>query len=372
MEKYILDLISENNRVIIPNFGAFIVSKENGVSILFNNFLSFNDGLLVNYLAEQKGIDTIVATDQVFEFVDQLKKELDELGTYTIKKLGTFKKDENGILRFQQDDNFSEVLDEGTKVASEDIDVTDRPVEDDASKKVFILDVEKDEETISNKTIGEKPIVKEESKEEVESESNKKESVKTIIVPPTSTSTSPRSTPTEPAPMKKEEKVPIKKAETPRKTKKKNDDKGVAAIIVVVAIIISAVGAYFLFFNKPEAPKPVAKKTITQPVKKPIVKDTIAIKPEVEKPKPVEKPKVDPSQALKGRFYIIVGGFKEVNNAYKMVDDLKGKGYSKAQMIVKDNMHLVSIDSDVSYKKVEAKQQEILSAQIESWLYKIK
>ena len=84
MEKFILELIKENNRVIIPNFGAFIISKENGLSILFNNFLSFNDGLLVNYIAEKKGIDTIVATDQVFEYVDKLKKQLDETGEYGI------------------------------------------------------------------------------------------------------------------------------------------------------------------------------------------------------------------------------------------------------------------------------------------------
>ena len=57
MEKYILELIKEHNRIIVPNFGAFIISREKGQTILFNSFLSFNDGLLINQVSKTDNID---------------------------------------------------------------------------------------------------------------------------------------------------------------------------------------------------------------------------------------------------------------------------------------------------------------------------
>ncbi len=55
MEQYLLELIKNNNRVIVPNFGAFIVSRDAGTTVLFNNFLSFNDGLLINHVSKKEG-----------------------------------------------------------------------------------------------------------------------------------------------------------------------------------------------------------------------------------------------------------------------------------------------------------------------------
>ena len=195
MEKYISELIKENNRVIIPNFGAFIISKENGISILFNNFLSFNDGLLVNYVAEQKGIDTIVATDQVFNYVDSLKKELDEKGIYSIDKLGVFKKDENGILRFQQADDFEDNLDSGGSTKEEPSEfVNEDTVE--VKKEAILLDIDNDsditdapeeekikEDTSTNKVEDKEPVFTID-KEEEEDKPIKQEKAPITTPPP--------------------------------------------------------------------------------------------------------------------------------------------------------------------------------------------
>ena len=110
MEQYLLELIKNNNRVIVPNFGAFIVSRDAGTTVLFNNFLSFNDGLLINHVSSQEGIDTTQATQKVSEFVEKIKQELEENGEYAIEKLGRFTKDQNGILRFTQDPQVSELI----------------------------------------------------------------------------------------------------------------------------------------------------------------------------------------------------------------------------------------------------------------------
>ncbi len=107
MENYILSLIKENNRVIIPNFGAFIVAKENGFSVLFNNFLSFNDGLLVDHIVKVEDISKEEAEEKINAYVEKVKGALDENGQYTIAGLGTFTKDATGILRFEQDKELS-------------------------------------------------------------------------------------------------------------------------------------------------------------------------------------------------------------------------------------------------------------------------
>ncbi|MGQ1785949.1 MULTISPECIES: SPOR domain-containing protein [unclassified Saccharicrinis] len=364
MEKYILELISENNRVIIPNFGAFIVSKEHGASILFNNFLSFNDGLLVNYIAEKKGIDAITATDQVFEYVDILKKQLDETGTYNINKLGSFKKDDNGILRFQQAEDFADMLNKESVPKDEKAtENTEAEVKEESAeepeKKVFVLDVDKPENKSKEEFLDNK-------KEGVKETWDKPNQEKKVIVPPAVTA--PISEKTE------EKKVQLKKPEPVSENKKGNGNKGLVLFLIVAAIIIIGLGAFFLLIKKPKTEKPkVVKKEIVKPVPvKPVVKDTVTVKPPVKKVPEVEKTITSGVPPMKGQIHIIVGGFSEVTNAKNMVDKLKGQGYTKAQVITKGKMFLVSIDSNISYSKVEARQQEILEQKIESWLYTIK
>ncbi len=378
MEKYISELIKENNRVIIPNFGAFIISKENGISILFNNFLSFNDGLLVNYVAEQKGIDTIVATDQVFNFVDNLKKELDEKGTYSIEKLGVFKKDENGILRFQQSEDFE------TDIASDDKtteEITESITEEEPkpAKETVLLDIDNtseiteapEEEKIKEEANGieeknEEPILTIDKEEEKE---NIKEDKSQIIVDPEQ-HTEKQEKPEKVVPPK--EKVTNKYVQKTIQEKKRKD---IITYIMIGLLVILCIVAYFVFFNNSKKDK--VKHTpikVEKPVKKePIVIDSAkVVKEETEKPaepiKETPKPEITESKD----FYIIVGSFKKQEYAINMLNKLKTSGFENAQIIPKGNMYLVSADSNPSYRAIEARQQEILeNDRIESWLYKI-
>ncbi|MCW3805212.1 SPOR domain-containing protein [Plebeiibacterium marinum] len=382
MEKYISELIQENNRVIIPNFGAFIISKENGVSILFNNFLSFNDGLLVNYVAEQKGIDTIVATDQVFEFVDNLKKQLDEQGVYAIEKLGVFKKDENGILRFQQAEDFGEgFVSKEPVVEEEEVDdatTKEEPQDmEEGKKETFLLDIDNSSEITEagdDEKIGETPsedeykpgseaiLTIDNEPEEVEAETKKE----TVVVP--------KAEPVKP----KVQVVSEKKSgatETNKyvqETIKEKKRKDIITFIIIAVLLVICIGAYFLFFNKPQ--KKVIK-TIPVKVEKPVTKQPVVtdtVPKVVSKPEPIQEP-VKPAVAAGKDFFIIVGSFKNEANAVKMLNKLKASGFGNAQIIPKGNMFLVSADSSPSYKKIETRQQEILeNDKIESWLYKVR
>ncbi len=374
MEKYILDLIKENNRVIIPNFGAFIISKENGISILFNNFLSFNDGLLVNYIAEKKGIDTIVATDQVFDFVDNLKKELDEKGIYNIEKLGVFKKDENGILRFQQASDFGEFSDseqdikateETLPLSNEEANKTKESILLDIDNSSEIIDTPEDEKNKEEITITsniDEPILTIDKEESVEKKEDKEEE---IIRPP----------------IVKEEKVIKEKpvTNTPKKednkyAQKANKDKkrkDIITFVIIALLVVLCIAVYFVFFNKKKEvikPTPIKVEKPIKPEPKPI--DTVKIVEKEVKEVPVKE--IKKPEIVSKDFYIIVGSFKQQENALKMVDKLKSSGFTNAQIIPKGNMFLVSADSNASYRTIEARQQEILeNNKMESWLYKI-
>ncbi len=360
MEKYIIELISENNRVIIPNFGAFIVSKEHGTSVLFNNFLSFNDGLLVNYIAEQKGIDTIIATEQVFEYADNLKKQLEEVGTYTFNKLGTFTKDDNGILRFQQADDVAELFGQDATMSNEaSTEISDKE-ENLSENNVLLLDIDNEDEQVKTPPIESDRSKKEELKSTVvEHKFQKNTPPEVLITPPPGIKPENKNVDTEKVQLKKN--VP-----TPSKPKKKNN--APILFLIAIGIIIIFFGVYFLFYKKAKEPEPkVIKKAVLKPaVQSEVAKDTTYTVTNIGKPAPINP------VPQKGVIYIIVGGFKNLDNAQNMVARLKSEGNSNAQTFELNNMHLVSIDSDTSYRKMEARQQEILNNMMESWLYQVK
>ncbi len=378
MEKYILDLIKENNRVIIPNFGAFIISKENGISILFNNFLSFNDGLLVNYVAENKGIDTIVATDQVFDFVDTLKKELDEKGIYNIEKLGVFKKDENGILRFQQASDLGDFsdLEQDFKVTKE---ISLEKIEDITdNNEANLLDIDSSSEIID--TPDEEKIKEEEKiitdkieesiltidKEDAEGKSVVKEEGKKIT--PQIVSRNKEQVVKEKHTSSSSKKNVHKYSQKISKDKKRKD---VITFVIIALLVVLCIAVYFVFFSK----KKEVVKTTPIKVEKPInteVKhiDTVKVVEEEIKSKPLRE--INKPAIVSNAFYVIVGSFKQHENALKMVEKLESKGFTNAQILTKGKMFLVSADSNVSYRVIEARQQEILEKnKMESWLYKI-
>jgi hypothetical protein len=54
MEEYLSHLLENNNRVIIPEFGAFIVKNRQPLLLVFNEFLQYNDGALIDLITKQE------------------------------------------------------------------------------------------------------------------------------------------------------------------------------------------------------------------------------------------------------------------------------------------------------------------------------
>jgi nucleoid DNA-binding protein len=86
---HIAYLLTKHDRVIIPDFGAFVVSKRkdnpsrrNFISHPVNYSLTFNpeiirdDGLLVHSIAKEKNVDYTEALRLVYEYVDSLVDDL--------------------------------------------------------------------------------------------------------------------------------------------------------------------------------------------------------------------------------------------------------------------------------------------------------
>jgi len=103
--KELNELIHQNTRIILPEFGAFLVkdSREKGFNpsnVSFSPFLRYNDGMLEVFVAKTKGISKEDAAKEVRGFVEAIKNELLEKGSFEIEGLGWLKRDQRGSLSF--------------------------------------------------------------------------------------------------------------------------------------------------------------------------------------------------------------------------------------------------------------------------------
>jgi cell division septation protein DedD/nucleoid DNA-binding protein len=103
----IKSLVSQGKRVIIPDFGAFLIKDSTLSSILtkdnvtFSPFLKYNDGFLENELAHKYGLHKDDARLQVAAFVESVKTTLNiDKRAYEVPGMGFFYKDKQGNAAF--------------------------------------------------------------------------------------------------------------------------------------------------------------------------------------------------------------------------------------------------------------------------------
>ncbi len=115
-EDALVDLLLKHNCVIVPGFGGF-VTQEVGAkldkirntieppkkSLLFNAKLTNNDGLLVNYICQDRQIDFEQSQIIVSEHVVDWKSTLNEGGRIELDKIGILYLDEEKNIQFDQD-----------------------------------------------------------------------------------------------------------------------------------------------------------------------------------------------------------------------------------------------------------------------------
>lgn len=103
MIQHISRLLLEYDCVILPGFGGIVTQYESArkdianqvinppsKSLAFNAALQKNDGLLQNYLAQQKNISFQEAKNEVEYFVNEVKSSLKSKNTYVMQGVGRF------------------------------------------------------------------------------------------------------------------------------------------------------------------------------------------------------------------------------------------------------------------------------------------
>ena len=116
IEKYIPELLSQHDCVIIPGFGGFIGNYSPAVinslhhtfyppykSLLFNIHLKQNDGLLASRIAQGEKILYKEALEQVSMMVTAWNDLLEKGNDLLIDNVGQIRKENDGILQFEQD-----------------------------------------------------------------------------------------------------------------------------------------------------------------------------------------------------------------------------------------------------------------------------
>lgn len=110
--KDVYQLLSENDCVIIPDFGGFVANYcEAKVDLrtqefcpparklAFNESLKNNDGLLINHICQTQNVNWNTANSFVADFVSEINNSLKDNQTVTFEKMGQFTR-KSGILVF--------------------------------------------------------------------------------------------------------------------------------------------------------------------------------------------------------------------------------------------------------------------------------
>ncbi|MFP4557830.1 MAG: HU family DNA-binding protein, partial [Bacteroidales bacterium] len=103
--KFLCELIENNTRVILPEFGAFLVKDDgSGVfkpkNITFSPFLRYNDGMIEDALASAKNVGKDEARKLLDNYIETLKDELSKGKNIPLEGLGFLYADSRGSIHF--------------------------------------------------------------------------------------------------------------------------------------------------------------------------------------------------------------------------------------------------------------------------------
>lgn len=390
MDKYIVELLKTNSRLIIPEFGAFFVKKDEPKTIVFNEFLKFNDGIFIDYIAKKENIEKDKAIEETEKFVKKIYRELEKGNHYFVENLGEFLKDKKGKIQF--------ILREGK-------DEKLKPVSSEKKNDDFTL-IEKS--TLNLDTA--KEIIKEKLKSEKEKplkekppEDKKKEEDLELIEDSKRPDREPKQALQKSIELEKTEKKPepikeLKKTEGEAKISFKEKEETVTydhysgskkskiiLWIVLCLIPIAICIVWFVFYKNGKTVEPEQNKfSETANVEEVLVTETVTIvedslqiqesqplaqtKPESEE---VTDKDADNSSAgsIVKKYYVVAGCFEIEENADNYVFYLKNKGYNPEKFGKVGKLSVVSFNS-FSSKEAAIKELREIQGKIEpeAWI----
>jgi|WetSurSiteA1Bulk_404760.scaffolds.fasta_scaffold00155_5 nucleoid DNA-binding protein len=374
MEKSINALLNSNLRVIIPDFGAFIIKQKDPRIIVFNEFLRYNDGLLIEAIAKSEGVELETARQLVADYVLNVTKLLDSGKGYKLKGIGMLEKDSSGKVVFESEgkdrvpDKTSEIELELPDTASEEersqlkneTRRTGRKVP--AARNKPVTPEKKVEEPIP---VTPQDDLKENSEEPVpESPVTIPEEVPVVATPEV--------TPAEPEPSPAVDQV---EGESRPEKSSLNIANLVVKLVILVLLANAAVIAWFvlgdkirgLFKEKEEVPAGMMDsifQDLTDSVRL-AATDTAIIFREA----PALESGDETQSAEELRYYIVAGCFRDEINADELVKSLRNKGFNAEKFGKIGNLHAVSFasfsDKEMAVKELKRIREEIFP---EAWM----
>ena len=148
MQKYLQQILTQSNTIIIPGLGALTITSTKTGDIYFMPFLKHDDGTLAKHITTVEGIEIIEAKNTISNLVANIQSSLDNGGIYEMEGFGRFLINKDGEIDFQRLEDY-QIKDKAISILSKKIN----------ERK---LSTEKTQAPKSATTPIEKPIVKEE------------------------------------------------------------------------------------------------------------------------------------------------------------------------------------------------------------------
>lgn len=402
MNNYLIEILKEENTVILPGFGAFTVVNRATNELMFMSFMKYNDGTLVNFIAQKEGISAEEAKEKIDSYVADINTTIDGGAAFKIGQIGAFTKDSAGEVQFSATPGDVEVAAPVVNVTPEPevvMETTDKatPVEEEIQVEEVPEEIPVPLEITAERI----DAYEEQATEEVEIDEvevplvNAEEPVVEIPVVIEEKA---------PAPVSEEEQwkddldlPPVNyKPERPKqpileKTKKDKKPRRNGTIVLILIALLITGGAAYVGFNykdlKEKIPflasgeKEVKEKV--EPAKAIETPEDISVEeiPEEEEvaieevtpestPEPAKETKPAPvSSSANGLrvdkglpVQVIVGSFGEVANANRMVEKLQTQGFPAQIIGVYGGLHTVSVASFNSMDEYKANQSRLESA----------
>jgi nucleoid DNA-binding protein len=422
---FLCELIEKNARIILPEFGAFLVKDDgSGIfkpeNITFSPFLRYNDGLIEDALSKEKNINKDEAKKEILDFIEDIKSQLIDNKVYKLGDFGFLNLDHRGSIHFNQGTIPSSKPKTSTSTSTSPIEpkpkskkVDKKPddevhVEKEEEVKtedieLELLEIKENEEIEKQDELAQEKETENEKHQEPEKE-KKTETPKKPTVSKSKTSVK----------QKLDKEIiskPVDENKPVLADRSSDDSTGIGkailiGILIAFGFVIVAVGWFLidrdhinLKRNRSEKVvipiKPItidkvkddiessAEKKgefdddfnkLSTEIDKAIVKDEPKIEAkkiaETEFPaeKPIEKQKIIISYPQDGMFHLVVGSFRNPEYADKYSDDLKSSGYNSRVIIQPSGMHAVTVGSFPTQKEALDAMDNVKAQHPNVWL----
>ena len=385
LDEYIKELIANNNRVIIPNFGAFLLratsknknKKELSAKIndiYFSPFLKFNDELLMNHVIKKENVTQKEAMDMISKYISNIETSVKENGSYSIEGFGEFYMDNQGKIQFKIQPSTQK---EDSK------EVKQAPPAKESEKK----ETQKDSSTINEKAARQKTTATGTKSEEQKQEKTEKKET------PTSQHTTGRSAKTKQTTGKTSPPPPPKKDKVKRESSGSKKNKGlILSIVIGVPVAILFIWAMLNFdtvqsiFTKDEPRTPAVtnamdenneqqaeeqdeeNQTASGETSEQESGQTQESQTQVEQQAGAGQQQVNQASSDK-KYYIVAGSFKKRENAVNFRQELQNQGYNSEMIGERNGMHAVSYASFNNKNQAQRELQRLRNEEgVQAWL----